>query len=757
MSLGNEPYIERDTGKPLEGRLTVYLHDTDTVATVYTLEGPDFVEAENPQLVHGGSVDDSLFAQTGIYDLRLERYIGTPGQMSPESPDSDFEQVDVLECGIDFDLESMTANQVDFVADLRNVAPEMGAVTVRWYESAGDCVPRTYIWDAASVNTEDGGYVIGSNVSDTGRWILLWDDEQLPASVYGVTPGNESNMGPLLNYPDTVGSFGLKTAPIVRFQAGTYSTALSYTTSRTLAFDSGAMFTGATFVCPSAIVNGKNTDYIADFIFNENFEAHSSWFRTVNAFWRCASKKLVIDSSNHFVNYLLQYNTTISGATIIGVNRIPTTYSSTSLTLDGCAIVGTIFDSNDFVKFIGMEFHTSWFSSGTTFDFGRIANGNHIQCTFAENNAIMLDNFEGVGTYLKCIEADGTRTDVDLQGRRLNSYSNYFFAKIRNAFFGTLSTSVSLDLVRVDCDKLNVYSPASMIGIKFCHVSFGNVANTMTTLTIDDSIVSFQALDQMIVWDWSPKIDAIDSIISNIYIDWVNDNSTKGSDMSFTGCSIMNGSITSKRIFLSNCSITGVNLTIRPYYDEGEYRFWSNFVNCRFYLYNPITFDMIRDYTNPDTACHDIHFNCKIIGNTFQSSGDGIKMPYWAWKSHSYFLLAESGHNYVYDGNYGICPKNRANLSLQASSFDAVEIGGVTYYRYRGSSKIFPDLNSAGYGYFTRCAGGFCMVQDGSSVITDYRFFQLDRNFPSVDEDQTDYFKVTIELDSSPSGTVRVV
>ena len=142
MSLGNEPYIERDTGKPLEGRLTVYLHDTNNVATVYTLEGPDFVEAENPQLVHGGSVDDSLFAQTGIYDLRLERYIGTPGQMSSESPDSDFEQVDVLECGIDFDLESMTANQVDFVSDLRDVAPEMGAVTVLWYESAGDCVPR---------------------------------------------------------------------------------------------------------------------------------------------------------------------------------------------------------------------------------------------------------------------------------------------------------------------------------------------------------------------------------------------------------------------------------------------------------------------------------------------------------------------------------------------------------------------------------------------------------------------------------------
>ena len=742
-------------GKPLAGRVTLYQHDSDTLLEVYTLEGDDYVQAQNPLLLDDDGRMQTLFFEVGIADIKVERYVGEEGQMDVSSPD--FEDFDFFEYGIDVYLSNIGADTVTSVSDLKDLDPLLSSQVVNLVPTDGSTA-RLYVWDSSSTDSVDGGYVIGSNVSDTGRWILLWFDEPLPSSIYGVVGGTYTNINALLNYPASVGSFGLRTAPIVRMERGTYGSTVSYYTTKTIAFDADSKWTNATFQCPGIILNGERGDYIADFIFsNENFEAHSSWFRTVNAFWRCASKKLVIDSSNHFMNYLLQYDTTISGATIIGANRIATTYSSTSLTLDGCAIVGTIFDSNDFVKFIGMEFHTSWFSSGTTFDFGRIANGNHIQCTFAENNTIMLDNFEGVGTYLKCIEADGTRTEVDLQGRRLNSYWNSFFTTIRNAYFGNLSTSVSLSLSRVDCEKLEVNSPATTISLESCHVSFGTVSNTLTSLSIKNSDVSFQALDQMIVWNWSPKIDAIDSIISNIYIDWVNDNSTKGSDMSFTGCSIMNGSITSKRIFLSNCNITGVTLTIRPYYDEGEYRFWSNFVNCRFYLYNPITFDMIRDYTDPDTACHDIHFNCKIIGNTFQSSGDGIKMPYWAWKSHSYFLLAESGHNYVYDGNYGICPKNRANLSLQASSFDAVEIGGVTYYRYRGSSKIFPDLNSAGYGYFTKCAGGFCMAQVGNSVITDYRFFQLDRSFPSVDEDQTDYFKVTIELDSSPSGTVRVV
>ena len=87
IALGNEPYLDRSTGKPVEGRLSVYLIHSDTLARTYTIEGNNgFVEAPNPVLLHGGLPDDSLFVELGLYGLKIERYCGPAGQMSPRKP-----------------------------------------------------------------------------------------------------------------------------------------------------------------------------------------------------------------------------------------------------------------------------------------------------------------------------------------------------------------------------------------------------------------------------------------------------------------------------------------------------------------------------------------------------------------------------------------------------------------------------------------------------------------------------------------------
>lgn len=305
MKIGFNPGSIVDlNGSPLVGRVTIYEHDSEIVKTVYTLEGETYTQAENPQLLNvAGRLDDTLYFDASVVDVKIERYVGEEGLMSEESPDDDFETFDVYSYG--FTLDIGTAGEiVDTVDDLRTTPTSAGTVNVRGYYSAGDCSPRLYVWDAFSSTTEDGGYIIASSLTSDGRWILAYDGETIPCTWYGVRHTNMSNIASLLGYPGIVGTYSIRTAPRVYFVRGTYEAeAYTYTTDKALVFSSKAKFTGATFKCPSVEVDGAITDYIADFSFNENgleSRAHSSWFRSSYKFWKCGACELVYDENNHF-------------------------------------------------------------------------------------------------------------------------------------------------------------------------------------------------------------------------------------------------------------------------------------------------------------------------------------------------------------------------------------------------------------------------------------------------------------------------
>jgi len=305
MKIGFNPGSIVDlNGSPLVGRVTIYEHDSEIVKTVYTLEGETYTQAENPQLLNvAGRLDDTLYFDASVVDVKIERYVGEEGLMSEESPDDDFETFDVYSYG--FTLDIGTAGEiVDTVDDLRTTPTSAGTVNVRGYYSAGDCSPRLYVWDAFSSTTEDGGYIIASSLTSEGRWILAYDGETIPCTWYGVRHTNMSNIASLLGYPGIVGTYSIRTAPRVYFVRGTYEAeAYTYTTDKALVFSSKAKFTGATFKCPSVEVDGAITDYIADFSFNENgleSRAHSSWFRSSYKFWKCGACELVYDENNHF-------------------------------------------------------------------------------------------------------------------------------------------------------------------------------------------------------------------------------------------------------------------------------------------------------------------------------------------------------------------------------------------------------------------------------------------------------------------------
>lgn len=664
MSLENAPYFDQATGMPVEGRLRICEHGTDVLATVYTLEGSNYIEAQNPCLVHGGYPDASMFAELGILDIHLEKYIGTPGNMSVESPDSDFEQIDVFEYGLDYDISQATANIVNTVGDLRNANPELGLVTVTWYAEPGDCMPRQYIWDAAAQNEEDGGYVVRSDVSDTGRWILVWGDEVLPCTVYGVTPGDEGNMSLLLNYPNVVGSFQLKTAPIVRFPKGTYTSTVMYATNKQVAFDSGAQFPSGSFNCPSIVLFGDPNSYIADFTFNTpNVTAHSSWFRTVDGFLSCGADELVVDSTNYFTNTQLQYARTLSNKTLVypSNKRLPITYVNNGrLVLSRCNIEGVnIFNASDKITFQYTDFKDEWFGNYNIDFLGNVL------CRSTSLNTIRLENFKNTMNYIHAMKYDG-RTTVDLAGRSVTTWTNDFATEVRNAFVDNFGISMGST---ADVTLVNVHSGSFSASCRYitikggCDIHFSSQPSASAVWAEDSRVGS--------AYKWSsPSTQFIaENCWIGIVFDYAQNNEDAGSWMQFDRCTFQeNVSISTKRLTMHNCSTYNNSIKIYPYKSEDKYRMYVDLQDNTFNNSSPIEFTKLKvdryGQTQEDDDVYDIIVSWTIVGNTFIGNDEGLRCRYWQNRVGSYYgrtFIAWSDDNSItYFGNVGKCPSDTA-------------------------------------------------------------------------------------------------
>lgn len=283
----NPGAIVDEAGHPLAAaRVTVLVHDSNVPATVYTLEGDTYVNADNPQFLDdNGRLSATLFATLAVYDVKIEKANG----------DGTYEDFDVFEIGLDADLASAGSNRVASVTDLMNVDPE----SIGNFVTVTDYPVRNYVWDAQSTDTPDGGMVVDSNVAGEGNWILLWDDEMLPCTVYGVTPGHESNMAAFLSFAETIGHWGIRTPRICRFPAGTYTSAITYTTNKIVYLDRGCRFNAAKITCPYLMAQPASDWYFHAWKFtNPACPAYLSWFRDRDGFALCGSTVLNLDKDN---------------------------------------------------------------------------------------------------------------------------------------------------------------------------------------------------------------------------------------------------------------------------------------------------------------------------------------------------------------------------------------------------------------------------------------------------------------------------
>ena len=674
MKIGFNPQsIVGLDGMPLVGRVTFYVHDSDVKATVYSLQGDTFVESQNPQLLNNaGRLDDTVFFDAAIIDVSIQQYIGETGHMTPDSPDEDFAPFDNFEVGFEIPVGESVTN-VETIADLEDANTDSGVVLVTGYYAKGDSPARFYLWDEDANNTPDGGYVIASNNSDSGRWILLWSCDTIPCTLYGVFPGvNETNISSFLSYPAQVGSHLLCTSPSPRFVAGTYAANTTFTTTKTVKFDRGAKFPNAFFHLDGMEADEGGADYIADFYFTRQHEARLSWFRSLSAFWTCNAEKLVLDRDN-LANRTISSSCAVTGKTVEGDMRVNATYTESGyLKFSSCNFCarGIFNPTMDKVKFQGARWDDKLWTttySATSFNFinfsGTYAgafvdflsvNGN------APMNVIELKDFGNADIYVKARLCDianslNVSPKLYLEGRRISGLVASVLEEVHDATIDGLCDlaggSVSLFNVRAQSVKFT----GTTLNVHGCEMYLAD-GSAFSNLFGERSKFA-----KATAWDIAPLVNLYDCEWS-VGMAASNDNETDVQPASFTKCHLHDCTVIHKRLALKDCTVTACQLGIYPYKSGSSYYMTFTMEGCTVNNAVPITFQKFADATD---EVNGIEPSIRIVNNTFSGNAYGIRAPFYSnVTNRSLFFKAGRLTGVVYSGNGGECPADSAQVSF---------------------------------------------------------------------------------------------
>lgn len=660
ISLATNQFLS-DDGIPLSaGRITVFLHDSDTPADLFYLVGSQYTQAQNPLICDEGGRIPTVFFDAAIVDVRVESSNG----------DGTYALVDTYEDGFVLNPGADGSTAVG-MNGLREADTSVGTITVVGYGSSSDCPPRSYVWDPSCTLADDGGCIVSSDVDPDGRWILLYDDTFLPSSFYGISQNDDSGISAFLTYPVQAGQWNIPLPPYPRFLRGTYGAQGVFTCDRTVAFDRGARFTDAVISCRSAIVF-DNDGYVCDLEFTDgDCEAHSGWFRTAMAFLSCGAGRLVVDPVDYFADASVSSQVTIKDKAVTALKKLPFTFVNAGrIVFDGCSFVGTGFiPTTAKVSFAHTEFMEDWFTgAASSFDFV-----NSTVVRSAAINTILLSNFRNPQVYVMAMEADG-KTDIDLSGRRLSSLSSTAIRTLRNAVVDTLSIDAGIDSVTLrNVTTANLSVSGGQLAIYDSDVTFGtepSVASLFAYRSRTYSTYPFTAMALPCTFE---------NCTVGISFHRNPDNSTRDSSLSFVGCDILdNVAIYSKNIYMVGCHCSDTYVKAYPYHDGSNYRMSVFLQGNTFDCANPVELTKADD-----DACYGVLADWTIVDNSFVGNSEGLRCRYWSNRVgvnfDKPFIEADERSAILYRGNSGSCPAgNMKGRSVPAGTVpdDTIDIGG---------------------------------------------------------------------------------
>ena len=655
-----------DSGTPLSGgRISIFRHDSDTLAEIFTIDGDIYREAENPVITAVDGRIPTLFFDAAIVDVRVEK----------RNEDGSFELLDTFQQGFDYPT-AKNDTIVNGMDGLKKADTNLGIVCVYGYDETTLAPSRHYVWDDSCTNQPDDGVIVMSENTETGRWVLLWDDEKLPCSIYGITPGNEANISAFLGYPDFVGKWRIRTPRIPRFLSGNYYSDTTFTTAKSIYFDDGASFANANFVCYSAMVPA-NSGFVANFTFTgKNVSAHSSWFREAGKFFACGAIDLFIDSDNFFAGTTVSSVVTVKGANVYGNGRIALEYDGGHLHFDGCNFQakGIISPSLDVVRFTKHRWNQSIFigTNPERYDFGKIADGHRIEFGGASENEIDLQDFPVSEIYVKAREAyerskpsDSIDYSLDMEGRMLDELRTNFFNFVKDTRIsgnlyisgdnGSYKSSVVLENVR--CDGVTTIK-ASNLKATGCSLVFNgeDIPKGMQSAVFTGCEISM---------DTGKKWTA-DTAITATGCRWkmpiaVNeDNETACSMIKFIGCDVDSCAFAHKNLNFKDCTITGCSVLVLPFKEVDSYKLKFEMVGCAYDSAKAVRFDHVDLKDGQTVILEGVNPEVKICNNTFPNAeGIGVWVRFWSdVVSGKVFLKRYSDGEFVYSGNSGYCPED---------------------------------------------------------------------------------------------------
>lgn len=674
-----------DQGKPLaNGRVTVHVHDSYAIADLYTFEGNEYIPAPNPQFLdESGRLQATLFTELGIYDVEIQKSNG----------DGTYEDFDNFEFGIDAKLEDWNRTEVETISDLEDLDPSISSSTV----TVTSYPRRTYVWDAGSVDTPDGGIVISSNVTSDGNWLLLWDCPYLPSSVYGVTPSDISNLGAFLTYPDYVGSMGMRTPQCVLLEQGTYSFG-TVVCNKKLAVDRNAKWSGQIRTNQDIEVMGSHSGAIGDIYFTKGgCTAHSSWYSDVDKFWHCGADTLIVDSVDNFSSKKLKSTVALTGKTVQGQGTKVTEYvNGACFHLSRvCSVPGAFFTANDYVK-VSSGFGDEAFAAAGAWDPGLISQGHHREYEQVPELQLFASADRWLETMLERRARMSTilwsQKTIDLLGRKVSAFAlpSGSFDEVHNAVVnGAITLGQSVTLYGV---KATVLCSGVGIGVTAYNseLTFPGAQQGLASVNLNDCYTTVQGTG-INPADTSVTVTG-GSFSGGIVLGDLNINTyTASNPVTFRNVRFRTA-WTWKVHYLAMTGCTGpIKINCYPYDDGSGYFTWNLYLrDNEFTGTGRVWFGVFADTDHPngvlDGRCRFASVN--IVGNRFNGSDTlGIKRMHW--NPVTLNALIADGSTWEYHGNSGNCPRLNPGFLSNSGKWPATQGNSVKWRVYDGAFNIW--------------------------------------------------------------------
>lgn len=682
---------------------------------VYDGSNDNYIVATNPIYLDVNSRPEHTYFSTQLVLCRLYKYMGNFSDPMIDDDTNNWEFV--REWNGSFHENDQKNDTIVYgFSSIQDANPDLGSITVVGYWNNYDCEARTYVWDANCVQTPDNGYIVKANGIDTGRWILKFDGEWLPSTYYGVYPGRTANINALLSYVATVGTSQVPTAPGVYFQKGVYNNLTSnLTTSKKVLLDADTQFTKLNFLFTVQDVNviGNATHYICDFKFAphqfnySNTVAHSSWFRTIDAFIGCAAQNLIWDRTDYFTNKQITGNQTLYKQKLTFYKSWDYTYAANAyVNISECEIEGQkIFRfTNDYINFYDMKFNLEWFVvpssqyQDATYDFGSVPT-HHIGLN--NYSSLKMSDFpknEYASYVYRRIREGYNQTSIDFENYPVYGFYNTKFTKISNAkmtdgAYGYISNSLrTLEVDGITASEGQTWGGATLYneyfepsqgtnparyGIYNSKLTFINyVSDTHTSrplqevelIMIKDSEVTFtHNIDtfetQFIANDSTIKGEI--NFVSKGYYNYDKGKKTELFNVSLETNAASGINYFCNEFVAKSCDIS-VPMKHYPFLSNEKYYFSTEYIQNRFWTNAKIIYTQNEgSYNNTTNAIENVIPQIYFDSNCFnQSDPYGIYMPFYTVNNYgggSKYLIAQNpysvtGYKCYYHGNTGNCP-----------------------------------------------------------------------------------------------------